>query len=161
MAREIKLTRGAVAIVDDDCFSWLAGWNWSADTSRGHVYAYRGAVGGNSRTTVYLHRVVAGAGGGEVVDHVNGDTLDNRRCNLRICTPSQNAMNARKPPSSSGYRGVFKCGEKWRVRIDANGKSHAIGRFTDKIEAAHAYDAAARKVHGAFAILNFPEAQHD
>ena len=91
-----------------------------------------------------------------VVDHANGNTLDNRRCNLRVCTPGDNARNA-IGKGRSGFKGVSWTGYRWRARIVApNGGEITLGTFVDAGEAARAYDEAAREYHGPFAWLNFP-----
>jgi hypothetical protein len=159
MAREIHLSRGLVAIVDDDCFDWLSQWKWHAsDQAASLVYATRHSKGPitDRKTTVYMHRVLAGAGGSEKVDHANGDSLDNRRSNLRFCDLSQNAANTKRPPGKSGFRGVYPSGNGWSARIEYRGERHMLGFFNCRIEAARTYDAAARQHHGAFALLNFP-----
>jgi hypothetical protein len=97
------------------------------------------------------------------VDHVNGDGLDNRRSNLRVCTHAENARNqsSRTRMSTSRFRGVVwaKDRRKWRAMIGDNGRTVHLGNFTDEIEAAQAYDRAAREMYGAFARLNFPETE--
>ncbi len=97
---------------------------------------------------------------GMVVDHINCDGLDNRRANLRLATRQQNKCNTR--PSSTGatskYKGVFwgKDRKKWRSRVTFKGKMVDLGSFDSEIEAAKARDAVAKKYHGQFAWLNFP-----
>jgi hypothetical protein len=94
---------------------------------------------------------------GYVVDHINGDGLDNRRSNLRLATVAQNAWNSKKRNPRSGYKGVWFAKDKrlWRAAIVCNRKRIHLGYFKNKIAAAHAYDAAARKLHGKFANCNF------
>lgn len=89
------------------------------------------------------------------IDHINGNPSDNRLCNLRLCTNSQNMMNTK---ARSGFKGVHwgKAANKWVVQIRAHGKVYHIGVFADPIEAAKAYDGAATRLHGDFAVLNFP-----
>jgi hypothetical protein len=88
-----------------------------------------------------------------VVDHINGNGLDNRRCNLRICTPAQNGLNSRpRVDGKSRFKGVFPHGDRWRAKV---GGRH-LGLFDDEVEAAKARDRLARKLHGKFARLNFP-----
>jgi hypothetical protein len=96
-----------------------------------------------------------------LIDHINGDSLDNRRANLRLATPSQNAYNRAKIRSkkSSRYIGVYfeKATGRWTVKIRiGRGKRLWLGRFNSEIAAARAYDAAAKKYHKEFAVLNFP-----
>jgi hypothetical protein len=106
-----------------------------------------------------MHRQILGAPPGQQVDHINGDTLDNRRVNLRLATHGQNQHNRGKYRNNkSGYKGVSwdKAAGKWRAQIKFNNKKYNLGRYHDPIEAALAYDAAAIRLHGAFARLNFP-----
>jgi hypothetical protein len=105
-----------------------------------------------------LNRVIMDAPPGLLVDHRNNDTLDNRRANRRLATCSQNRINSRRDKSrtSSRYVGVSleKGRGKWLAYISYNGKRIHLGRFDDEIEAAKAYDEAAKKYHGEFARLN-------
>ncbi|MHC4207804.1 MAG: HNH endonuclease, partial [Planctomycetota bacterium] len=97
---------------------------------------------------------------GYIVDHINGNGLDNRRANLRLATVAQNAWNSKKRNPRSGYKGVWFAADKglWRAAIVCHGRRIHIGYFTDKIAAARAYDAAARKYYKEFARPNFPPA---
>lgn len=89
------------------------------------------------------------------VDHINGNKIDNRISNLRSCTVSQNGFNRPAPPSNtSGYKGVGKCGDKWRSRLVFEGKEYSFGTYDCKHEAAKAYNIGALKHHGEFAYLN-------
>jgi hypothetical protein len=103
----------------------------------------------------YLHRMLLNAPPKVPVDHDNHNGLDNRRANIQVSTPRRNSLNAQlRRDNRSGFRGVTwdSTREKWRVEIAGSG----IGRFDDVVEAAHAYDAAARARYGAFAQVNFP-----
>ena len=108
-----------------------------------------------------MHREVANTPDGLVCDHINGDSLDNRKANLRSATHLQNCWNARKSPQSaySKYKGVTfdKMRQKWNAQICVNGKRIFLGTFKDETEAAKAYDSAAKRHFGEFAALNFPD----
>lgn len=152
-AHRIPLRDDQDAWVDNLDATLIAGFQWSL-TGGGYVQAWRG------NWHVYLHRLIAGAGSGEQVDHINGDKLDNRTANLRIATHSENGSNRgpdrRRLGTSSDYKGVHwdKKRERWVVNIHANGHTRYLGRFTDENNAARAYNAAAVEQWGEFARLN-------
>jgi hypothetical protein len=111
-------------------------------------------------TKVYLHRLIMNAPKGVQVDHINGDTWDNRRCNLRLCTNTQNSRNRRKRESTSSlYKGVYwnKATGKWMAYIKVDGAQKHLGLFQDEASAARTYDIAAIESFSAFANLNFPK----
>src|SRR5512143_1589813 len=153
--KEIKLTNGYVAKVDEDWFDRLSGIRWRAlllrdSSAKPRVYAYNRSIG-------YMHRIVCACDSGLVCDHVNGDTLDNRKANLRPATASQNCMKSRKRAgTTSAHKGVHfeKWSGKWRARIKFNGSQQSLGRFSSETEAAAAYNTAAVVLHGKFAVLN-------
>jgi hypothetical protein len=107
-----------------------------------------------------MHREIAGAPPGKKADHANHDTTDNRRSNLRAATDSQSSANTRKTtrPTSSRYKGVgwHKQKGKWYAQIEKDGHRSYLGYFDDEIDAAYMYDRTARRLHGAFALTNFP-----
>jgi hypothetical protein len=109
---------------------------------------------------VRLPRFILDAPRDRVVDHINGDGLDNTRDNLRLATQAQNSRNRKiSKTSSSGYKGVFlgTSGRGWKARVQVDGVSKVVGRFASAADAARAYDSAARHYYGEFARLNFPD----
>lgn len=160
--KEIPLSRGQVAIVDDEDYEALAQHKWHAHRrSGGALYAARTTSRSvKPRRLIYMHREVTGARKGQAVDHRNHNGLDNRRENLRVCDTRQNAGNMRKlRKATSQYKGVwfdFSRG-KWEAMIRGPGGSgprRFLGRFATEAEAAAAYDKAALEVFGEFALLN-------
>jgi hypothetical protein len=159
VSRAIPLSKGQVALVDDSDYEWLMQWKWAATwSSRTHsYYAVRTTRDGEA---VLMHRAILNAQPGQQVDHRNHRTLDNRRKNIRLCSLNENRWNARKRSNNtSGLIGVHWDinREKWQSRIGINGKTFFLGYFTDKVEAARVRDAFAVRLHGDFAVLNFPE----
>ncbi len=160
--RQIALSRGMVALVDDEDYDLLSSFIWHANPTHSKTgrqlgfYACRGAAVAGVRTTVYMHRVIAGALRGDLVDHADKNGLNNQRSNLRICTAALNNANAAWKVGKSGFRGVYPCKKKWAARIQADGITYPLGRFEDRADAARAYDAAAVQKFGSFATLNFP-----
>jgi hypothetical protein len=147
----------ANAIVDDDDFEWINQWTWFALTRNdGRLVAGTQS----KRKNLRMHRLICDASPGEHIDHKNQDTLDNRRCNLRKCTRSQNEMNKSKPKGcKSPYKGVSISSDGIYARIGIDGKRIYLGRFSTELDAARAYDHAARLHFGEFARLNFPESE--
>jgi len=147
-----------VAIVDKaDALTLAAGWGVQMRGTDPSCLSKR-----ISGKTERLHRVLIGAPPGYVIDHVNGNPLDNRRVNLRVATVSQNAKNRRAQRGSFGrYKGVHAHNNGWwRAVIWSDGKRHSIGVYRTREEAAAAYDEAAIQLHGEFARTNSPQAAH-
>ncbi len=158
--KQIKLTQGKVALVDDTDYKWLNQWKWCIEKGRSTIYAMRNVGQKPCRTTLTMHRIIMQAQKGRGVDHIDGDGLNNQRSNLRFCTQSQNMMNQFKRKNcTSKYKGVFwnKRERKWIVVITKQGRKLWLGRYDSEIEAAKIYDAKAKELYGEFARLNFPE----
>lgn len=156
--RFIPLTQGQNAIVDVEDFEWLAQFNWFAYWApcTKSFYAKRHITGGNQ--VVSMEAFILGCKSKQEGDHKNHDTLDNRRRNLRKCTPAQNRRNRKMPcTNSSGYKGVswFKPCRKWMAYIAYNGKQVNLGLFDLREDAAKAYDKASKAHHGEFGYRNF------
>lgn len=162
--KTIELTQGYETLIDDADFDRFSMYKWCAniDRRRGKVYAYRKTQGPHEkRKSVYLHREILGVTDSKVrVDHDDGDGLNNQRYNIRTCSTRQNNMNQKKRRDgfSSRYKGVcwHKRDQKFYAAIKINGRSKFLGRFDSERDAAMAYDAAARKHFGDFAVCNFP-----
>lgn len=156
--REINLTQGQVAIVDEELYLKFNCVKWLAVKYPGGYYAARAIPninGKRKQRIIYMHRIIIGAEKGELVDHINGNGLDNRINNLRLATYSQNAMNRNSEKgSSTEYKGVrFKSG-KYEANIGFNSKVIYIGRFDTAEEAAIAYNKQALTYHKEYAKLN-------
>jgi hypothetical protein len=157
----IPLTQGKYAIVDPEDFERLNKYKWHAIKSKNTFYASRCIRLGNRKWKhIKMHREILDAPDHLFVDHINHHGYDNRKANIRTATHGQNCYNRvhfRKHQSSK-YKGVSlnKRKMKWIARIRYDGKHKFIGYFDDEIEAAKAYDEAAKKYHGEFAALNFP-----
>jgi hypothetical protein len=160
MTKQISLTQGQVAIVDDWWFEELNQHKWNAQW-RPDIKSFY-AVRNSSRlfgkqAKIFMHVAIAGTPNGMCTDHINHNTLDNRSENLRVCTSHQNAYNKRKHiDNTSGYKGVRMKAKKWEAHIGDHGRDYYLGRYSSPEEAARAYDEAAKRLHGEFASLNFP-----
>jgi len=142
---------GRATLVDDEDFDRLSQYKWYLKVDKGMEYV-ASTVG-----AVKMHRIIMGQPAGMVVDHINHDTLDNRKCNLRVCTRAENSQNGKARHNRSGYKGVTKVGgrsKRWLAQIMVDGKKHILGRYLDPKEAAKVYDEAAEKLHGEFALTN-------
>jgi hypothetical protein len=156
---EIPLTRGYVALVDDEDYPTLAAFPWHVTKRGSCLYAARIAHLSVGARPILMHRTLLSDPAGQV-DHVNGNGLDNRRANLRLATSSQNQANQRaQVGKSSRYKGVQRHTQRpiwWVAGIVIDGRRRYIGIYRNEEDAALAYDAKAREVHGPYAALNFP-----
>jgi len=147
----IPLTKGKFTKVDDADFESLSQTKWCITAG----YASCRCSG----KIIYLHRLLCNTPKGVETDHINGDKLDNQRVNLRTCTHAQNARSQNKQVcNTSGYKGVVRlpyAHTKWEAKITVNKKCIHLGHFVEILDAARAYDVAARKYFGAFAKTNF------
>lgn len=157
--RKIKLTPKGLektAIVDDEDFKVISKFKWRYHLSGG--YASRNFLSEEGKQkTILMHRFIIGARPKEIVDHKNGNGLDNRKSNLRICTHAQNIQNQKlHANNTSGAKGVDWLPKKkrWRSRIQANKRGYVIGTYRTLDEAVAAYDAASRAIHGVFGRQN-------
>jgi len=148
----VPLSRGKHAIVDTACLSLIQMHNWYF-SKRG--YAVTNCRTEEGRITVTMHRVILGNPVCSHIDHINGDKLDNRLSNLRMCTAAQNSMN-RGNNKGKKYKGVswHKRWLKFQAYIKADGVLLALGYYNSEDEAALAYNEAAIRLHGEFAKLN-------
>jgi len=170
MVKKIKLTQGKEALVDDDDYEMLMEHKWFANKAGKNHYAITSLPTqlDGERKRSKMHRAIMKPLQGLEVDHINGDTLDNRKENLRVCTHQQNQANrSLGKDNTSGYKGIcYKKKNKdminehakpWEVRINFNNKKVYVGAYKTAEAAARAYDRKTIELNGEFANLNFPE----
>jgi hypothetical protein len=158
---------GKYVIVDNEDFYWLNKFNWYLNKNLHYPfneYARRNRLNKNNSDQILMHRVILEKYKikieNKLIDHINNNSLDNRKSNLRIATKSQNKAHGQiYKNNSTGYRGVyyeenFRPNKKWRVRISVNGKDKHVGRYKTKEEAALAYNEVAIQYFGKFAYIN-------
>lgn len=164
MTKEIPLTMGKVALVDDDVFDQQGIFKWHAKKGRkGTFYAGRWVGPRSAKQLLLLHREIMQAPPDKQVDHIDRNGLNCQRYNMRLATHQQNMCNRGAQVNNvSGYKGAHWIPDrnKWMSNISVNGRSIFLGHFADKLQSARAYDAAARFYFGEFAILNFPDEYH-
>jgi hypothetical protein len=159
--KEIPLTRGKVALVDEEDYEWLMGWKWYAAKGHRSWYAARNArveeMVNGKRRAIYMHREILQPPDGMDTDHRNGNGLDNQRYNLRVCTHPQNMRNQKPHINTlSPFKGVDrdKRTGKWRARVQDGGQRISLGLFDTEEQAALAYNQAAIKLYGDYARPN-------
>lgn len=148
-----KKGAGKYFIVDSSDYTSVSQYRWHL---RGSYLCRKETINGVA-TIIYLHKSLLNVPKEGTVDHINRDPLDNRRCNLRACTPQQNAANKRlHSNNTSGFKGVWwnKQRRKWTSTLRSGGKRYYLGYFTDPIEAAKAYDKVAKEIWGDYARPN-------
>ncbi len=160
--REIALTQGQYALVDDADYEELSKYKWRAlKNVSGIWYAvrqYKNKDGFWKLMSMHRHLLRLNFGDKRQGDHLNHNGLDNRRCNIRICNPHQNHANERPAKNgTSKFKGVSWCNrtKKWAAQIQVKGKAIFLGRFSFEELAALAYDMAAMKYFRDFANFNF------
>jgi hypothetical protein len=149
----VPLTKGHAALIDSVDAPLVDGFIWYASWQNGKFYARAEKDG----KTILMHRTIMLPDHGQIVDHISGDSLDNRRSNLRICTHAQNRANQSTSYGSTGYIGVFPRGNRYYALMIHQGKRFYGGTFDTAIAAAKARDRIARELHGEFVSLNFPD----
>ena len=155
--KKIELTQGFNALVDREDYIKLSQYKWRllrAASDRKYAIA---SINGKQ---ILMHRFILDSKKGEMIDHINGSGIDNRKDNLRMCTHSQNMSNRKlHKNNTTGYKGIhciksIRRTKPWRAEIYSCGKKYFIGCFATAVEAAQAYNEAAIKHHGEFAKLN-------
>ena len=149
----IPLTQGYEAIIDADDVPLVEHLQWHASPIRTNTYALAATWVNGKTKLVRLHRIIMRPADGQVVDHIDGDGLNNRRSNLRFASHQQNNCNSkRRADNRSGVKGVFwdKQRRKWQAQISVGGRSIALGRFASLDAAAAAYADASQRLHGEF-----------
>lgn len=150
-----KTAKGAVTLVDDDDYEALKDIRWNL-SAFGYAVHRQWLKKEKKYVTLWLHRLINKTPDHLQTDHINGNRLDNRKENLRSCTPKQNQGNSgRNKNNTSGYRGVSGKRGKWRAYISDSGRFIHIGTFVTKEEAAEAYNATAQKLFGDYSTKNY------
>lgn len=149
--KQIQLTQGKIAFVDDEDFEFLNQWKWRywKDVKR-NCTAY--AIASIKSRTTRMHRLLLQSKKGDIIDHRDRDGLNNQKSNLRVCTHSQNNENRKvMSTSKTGIKGVRSHRRKWKASITKNGKYIYLGLFKNKEEASERYKQEARVLFGDFA----------
>lgn len=151
--KEIKLTQGQITLVDNEDFDYLSQWKWYANKLRNGSFR---AIRTTNSGKVYMHRVIMNTPTDLVVDHIDHNTLNNQRSNLRNCTYQQNSQNMQRNLGESYYKGVCwdKQNKKWLAQIRVNGKHINLGRFKVEEEAVLMYNKTALQYFKEFAYIS-------
>lgn len=155
--KKIKLTQGYYTKVDDEDYEWLNKYKWHVHIlTHNLIYVYNNGFYFGLNHRVSMHRLILGLTDSKIhTDHIDGDSLNNQRSNLRVCTRSQNMRNTKSSiNSSSKYLGVTLNRNRWSAQICHNRKVYYLGRFKNEFRAAIERDKAAIILHGEFANLN-------
>jgi hypothetical protein len=155
--KEIQVTQGFIALVDDEDFEYLNQFKWHIKKDRSTNYATTNIKHDGGYKTITMHRFILDAIKGVQVDHINHNGLDNQKHNLRLCSNSQNQMNRGYYRNcTSKYKGVsfYKKTKKWKAYIKINGKRINLGYYHCEIDAAKKYNDKAVELFGEFAFIN-------
>jgi hypothetical protein len=155
--RTLSIKNSESIILDDFNYNLLSNKKLNVHNTRNDKYIYFKEKVNSVWRTIYIHRFIMNCPKGMCVDHINGNTMDNRLCNLRICSHGQNMCNRRKRTGTSKYIGVVNKRGKWNAQITHNKKTIFIGIFENEIDAAKEYNKCAINFHGEFARLNIIE----
>lgn len=153
--KEISLTQGKMALVDDSDYEELGQWKWYAMRTASHRDRWCAArcvpTGNGRQANIYMHRAILKPASGVFIDHIDGDGLNNQRSNLRLATNQENCRNQRvRRNNTTGYKGVFKWHNRWGAKI----QEYYLGLFNTPEEAATAYNEAANELFGEYARFN-------
>jgi len=149
----VTLSDGREAVIDAEDINAVICGNWTASSHKNTTYAYRRPKIQGHQIVMTMHRQILGSDGGLMIDHIDGNGLNNRRSNLRFATASQNACNSkRRNTNTSKFKGVCwsKAAGKWMAQIVVEGKNKYLGLFITPDDAHTAYEVASREIHGSF-----------
>lgn len=150
----VTLKNGRQFLVDEQDWESVKHLKWNVHImQKGYQYVYTFQKVNNKRKMLYLHRIIADSGTFLFIDHVNGNTLDNRRSNLRVSTNKQNQWNQKRVRGIVPYKGVTFENGAYRSRIRINGEKKSLGRFKTAIEASNAYNQASLELHGSYSHI--------